>query len=148
MSIFLVLLFAGCKLNLEGDKITVYFMGKDIESYNFETLEDIRDSIKYMIDDLTGQVPLNKKLENKFDELTASFKYNPERHNEVPSYYYPDFTDLPYNYIVIPYGYVHNVSNNGYVRKYYETLGLYIFEYDRVNEICSESVVLDTGYDY
>lgn len=146
-SAFLVLAVTGCKLTLEGETTTISWMAKEVKAYLFDSTDDIRDSIKYMIDEGTGQIPLNKTYEEKFDELLAEgFVFDEEKFNDEPSYYYPDFSDIPCDYVVIPYHKSHDVSNNGYVRQYYNTFAMWIYKYDRVNEICSEVMILDTSY--
>lgn len=150
LSTFLFLSIISCKLDMKGSTETVKFHNGEYDVYVFETIDDIRDSLKAIIKENTGKIYADiSDMEDDFDQqMSTGFVFNEElyKKSQTPMYYsYPDFSTVDGDYIVFWSKKAHKIAGDSYSTVYEYTYAIDIYYFDRSRQICSEPMTVDTG---
>lgn len=150
LSTFLFLSIISCKLDMKGSTETVKFHDGEYDVYVFETIDDIRDSLKAIIKENIGTIYADiSDMEDDFDQqMNAGFVFNEEFYKkyQTPMYYsYPDFSTVNGDYIVFWSKKAHKIAGDSLSTVYEYTYAIEIYYFDRSRQICSEPMTVDTG---
>lgn len=112
--------------------------------YVFDSLDDLKASLKYIIKTEYGQIPLNNGMEKKFDEAIKTITFKKEN-NENYSTLYPDFSQINGNIMAFATTSFHRTGGNAYVSTGYRTGCVEFFVYDPDIDTISEAIDIDSG---